>query len=92
MLALLTKQPTDVLDYDITYADWIATGDTLVSSTATISPAGMTQPIPAIVSSPSVKVWVAGGTEGVTYTITVTTMTDGGRTKVDEFKIKTKTT
>ena len=38
----------------------------------------------------SVKVWVSGGEDGSTYDIEVTAATNGGRVKVECFKIRVK--
>jgi hypothetical protein len=37
-----------------------------------------------------VKVWTSGGTDGVTYKITATLTTVGGRTKQAEIRVKVK--
>ncbi len=81
-----TKQPNDVLDYTIDLTKWMASGDTVSSSTASASPSGLTVSVTnGTTSSP--KVWASGGTDGKEYQITLTVVTTGGRTKEFEFKL-----
>lgn len=88
------KQPTEVLDYDIDYSQWIPTGDTLLNATAVVDIVGIGNLIVAsIVVTPLtniVKLWISGGVDGVTYKVTVTTATNGGRTKEDELQFTVK--
>lgn len=87
------KQPGEVLDYDIDF------------STAYLSGLGDTAPGPAgleVTAEPGitvdyaelingrVKVWLSGGTDGVTYKVTATITTLGGRTKQAEIAVKVK--
>lgn len=89
MLGTYTKQPVEVLDYDVDYADWLESGDYVVSATAVPSPAGLTIGMITVLS-PRVKVWASGGVDGVTYKVTVTATTHDGRVKQDEFRIRVK--
>lgn len=90
ILKTFTKQPVDVQDYDITCVTWLAAlADTPLSVVAT-APTGITQPIAATVTNGIVKVWAAGGTDGVDYKYTITLVTTGGRTKQFEIKIKVR--
>lgn len=88
-LATFTKQPIERLDYDVLYDDWLTPGDGLRSVQLTIDKPGLTS-TQQNVSAFALKVWLAGGTDGVTYKVTVTVETDDGRIKQDEFKIKVK--
>lgn len=83
------QQPADELDYDIDYDDWIHDADTVVSATASASPADLTITGP-LVSGNTVKIWVSGGVDGTRYKVTVTTTTSYGRIKQDEIRIKIK--
>lgn len=87
ILGKFIKQPADVVDYDIDYSDWLSSGDTVASATSTVSPTGLTLGT-IVVSSTSVKHWLSGGTSGVTYKVTVTAVTTGGRTVQHEFRVK----
>ena len=93
ILATYTKQPADVLDYDIDYVEWLASGDTIDSATATATPDDdsfeILEPL-VIVTGTRVKVWTRGGLNVSTYKVEVTTTTTGGRTKQDEFRVRVK--
>lgn len=89
----VTKQPVDVQDYDISFVDWLtALGDTADSATATISGSDAVATVFAspTVSSGVVKVWVSGGTSGVTYKVSVTMSSTGGRVKQAELSVKVR--
>lgn len=90
MLGTKFKDPSDVLDYDIDYSDWITDGDTITTAATSVSPASELVVDSVQVSSPEVKVWVSGGEAGTTYTITVTASTTAGRVKEETFKIRVK--
>ena len=83
------KQPTETLDYDIEYVDFLSDGDSLQAGASSVSPVGLTVHSPLVVGT-KLKVWVEGGTVGVTYKVTVQATTALGRVKEDElvFKIK----
>ena len=89
ILGTYTKQPADVLDYDVDYAEFLNGTDTLASKTVTATPTGINVDSSTIVGT-RVKVWLSGGTNGVTYKVTVTATTGDGRVKQDEFKVKVK--
>ena len=89
ILGNFTKQPVDVVDYDIDYSEWLTTGDNVQSTVVTVTPEGLTVDS-VFVNDPRVKIWVSGGTNGTTYKITATTTTADGRVKQDEFRVKVK--
>lgn len=89
ILGNFTKQPIDVLDYDIDYSQWLTTGDNVESIDVTVEPSGLTVDN-TFVNDPRVKIYLSGGTNGSTYKITVTMTTADGRVKQDEFKLKVK--
>ena len=89
ILGNFTKQPVDVLDYDIDYSQWLTTGDNVESINVAVEPSGLTVDN-TFVNDPRVKIYLSGGTDGTTYKITVTTTTADGRVKQDEFKLKVK--
>lgn len=63
------KHPQAVLDYDLDLTNWLLVGETIVSATVTVLPAGLTVGSP-LITSPKVKVWVSGGTAAIDYTLT----------------------
>lgn len=82
------QQPSDNLDYDIEYGEFLSDGDTVVSATKTVEPVGLTVTDPVVISDTRLKVWVTGGTSGSTYKVTVTTTTASGRVKQDELRFR----
>lgn len=90
ILGNFTKQPVDVVDYDIDYSEWLSEGDTIESATVTVAPATNLAIDSVFVNDPRIKIWVSGGTNSVTYKVTVTATTADGRVKQDEFRVKVK--
>lgn len=89
MLGTKQKQPGDVLDYDIDFEDWLVDGDALQSAIAVTDIDTITIDNVEVIP-PLVKVWLSGGESGVSYKITVTTTTTGGRVKEEDFIIRCK--
>ena len=90
MLGIKQKRPADVLDFDVDYEDWLTDDDTITTVTTAVTPPGELVVDSVQVSNPEVKVWVSGGNDGSTYEIEVTAATNGGRVKVECFKIRVK--
>ena len=98
------KQPYDVLDYDVDMADWfdtVAPGDDIQSVTVDVTGDGVDpdlvvgpspQPETQLIGSQptAFKVWVGGGVDGQTYQVTCQVLTEGGRQKEVDFKVKVK--
>ena len=90
------KQPVDIKDYPISYVEWLAdTNDTIVNATANIAcltdPADTALILQQLVVAPTaVSVWLAGGTDGQRYKISVTVTTAGGRRDQSEFIMRVK--
>lgn len=78
LLGNFTKQPAEVLDFDISYAAVLAGRSDIIATKATaVSPAGLTVSTSTITGGGTgIKVVVAGGTDNVTYTVTVTATSD----------------
>lgn len=72
------KDPDAVLDYIFNWAEWLATGETISSSTVTV-PAGITKDSESNTTN-TATVWLSGGTEGERYVITNSITTNQGRT------------
>ena len=91
VLAKFEKQPGDRQDFDIDFAEYL-TGLSDYGTTFTVTAdAGITIVSSQLLFSGTVvKVYLSGGTDGVTYKITVTLTTDGGRIKQAEIKVKVK--
>lgn len=88
-LGSFTKQPVEVVDYDLDYTDWLTAGDNVASAVVTVDIVGLTIDS-VLINDPRVKIWISGGTDKITYKLTVTTTTDEGRVKQNEFKVKVK--
>lgn len=89
ILGTFSKQPVEVLDYDIDCTDWLVSDDALALATA-VSDGAALQVDAVNVYSPRVKVWLSGGTSGSNYKVTVTITTDDGRVKQVEFRVRVK--
>ena len=83
------KQTADVLDYDIDYEDFLSPGDSVFSGVVSVAPAGLTIDPPMVVGK-TLKLWVSGGTSGVTYKADITMTTAQGRVKQDELRFRIK--
>ena len=88
-----TKQVRDQLDYDVDFSVWIPEGDIITTSEATLDVTGELV-IDATQIDPDtgqiIKVWLSGGVDGKTYTITVVGSTSQGRIKETEFRLRVK--
>lgn len=81
------QQPADKLDYDIPYS--VATGDSLQSVTAVVTPSvGLTVDA-LVIAGNKVKLWAYNGTAGQ-YKVDVTVTTTLGRIKQDEVKFRVR--
>jgi hypothetical protein len=90
ILAKYEKQPAEVKDYDIDYADWlIPVEDTI--DTITTSVTSETEAVPTLEvdftqnTITLAKLWVSGGTVDTQYKITVLLTTTDGR--IDESEL-----
>lgn len=77
------KDPDAILDYIFDWEDWLQ-GDTISSSTFTISPSvvgELEQPVSPVASftDKTAKVWLKGGLIGKKYTVTNRIQTAAGR-------------
>jgi len=83
-----TKQPNELLDYEILYEEWLG-GDTIQDAQAVIDSQLITI-ADTTFSDTSVKVWLEDGLDGDKAVVTVTIQTMLGRRKETEFRIKIK--
>ena len=91
VVGTFTQQPNDVLDYDVNFTDFLSDGDVIVGATVTVAPLGLTVTAPVVIdSSRRVKLWVQGGSSGVTYKIDLRITTALGRVKEDEVRMRIK--
>jgi len=73
------KQPADNLDYDFDFSEWLATGDTIVSSVV-VAEVGITLGT-KIETTTNVKQFVRGGVSGQDYKVSCTITTANGLDK-----------
>lgn len=86
--AYIRKDPEAILDYTLDYTNYLATGDTISSSTFTVD-TGITKTADTIASGNKVvNITLSGGTAGTVYTIKNTIVTANGRTAVKRFRVK----
>lgn len=75
------KDPQSVLDYAVDWSEWLASGDTITSSSWSVS-----GPDSALVidtdtnDTTSATVWLSGGSVALVYKAINTIVTDQGRT------------
>lgn len=98
------KQPADVLAYDIDFTTWFdqIPQDDIVTASCSVVTATDNEPsnlsvdsvikVSSTLGGPAkiAKVWLSGGLDGVTYKLTLTVVTEDGRTKEQDFKMKVK--
>jgi len=83
---IFSQQPADILDYGVDLTKWLVTGDTVISSTVSVSPSGLDAVVTQGTTSQP-KAWISGGVDDTEYQVTLTVITNGGRKKEFEFKI-----
>ena len=72
------KDPDSVLDYGVDWSDWLASGETISTSTWTV-PNGITEDSDSKGDN-STLIWLSGGTAGTTYTLANKIVTSDSRT------------
>ena len=82
-----TKDPDDVLDYEVDWSAWLV-ADTISTSTWTL-PAGITKNSDTN-DTTTTTIWLSGGTAGTKYTLVNRIVTAGGRTKDQSVKLPVK--
>lgn len=96
ILETYIKQPAEYKDYDVNYADWLASPVDTLYDVATIvecvsAPGDTTLVVDRVdMTATSCKLWISGGTANEKYKITLNATTTGGRLDQSEliFKIK----
>jgi hypothetical protein len=81
------KDVDAVLDYGVDWSNWLESGDTISSSTWTITPSSITTDSTENTTTQA-KIWLSGGTVGTTYTATNRIVTNEGRTQDQSIYIK----
>jgi hypothetical protein len=94
------KDPESILDYDLTFADWVTAPATLQSAGTSVvqdgasSPGGLTDIAvdQVVVAANIVVMWISGGTAGEKYTLKCTAVDNNSpvRTVVRRVVMKVK--
>jgi len=87
MLGTVRKRLDDHHDYDVSFARWLSSGDTIPDATASVEPEGVTVDSVQIFGT-VVKVWLSGGTAGDSHAVVVTATTSQGRVKEVQFNLR----
>lgn len=88
-VAVLTKDPGEVLDYSFIWSVYLRRGESISSASVTVT-TGITLSSYTNTSN-TVTAWVAGGTANVDYYIYCTIVTDQGRTAKRSIKLEVVT-
>lgn len=83
-LGSFIKTPNETKQYAIDYSKWLENGETLVSATFSVSPAGITFGTYVIDGTGTIlSFYVSGGTDGTYYVVKVLATTAIGQIKED---------
>jgi hypothetical protein len=89
VLGRFTKQPADILDYNVDYTDWFeGRTDTPAAQTATADPGIVIEQVS--IDGFVVKVVVSGGTSGESYKVTVRLTTTNSLVKEADFIVRVR--
>lgn len=87
LLGTITKQPREIIDFDISYSSFlVGRTDSLASIVTEVSGVGLGVLYSGI-SGTSVKAVLTGGTDGQSYKVTVITTTTAGLVLEDEVTV-----
>lgn len=92
-IGVVRKGATDRLDYDVSFVDWLTTGDIIHEAEASIEQNTDTGPlviesVAVFNAQRKVKVWLSGGNSGETYMVAVSITTNEGRVKTVCFQVR----
>lgn len=85
MTELFTKDADAVLDYGFDWSDWLATGETISTSTWTVE-SGITKDSDSKTATIT-SIWLSGGTAGERYRISNKIVTNASRTDERSFVV-----
>lgn len=83
--ALVPKDPSDILDFTVNWANWLTVGETISAATFTVE-AGITKTSESNTTT-TAKVRLSGGTAGNQYTITCQIDTSAGQRAQRSFEV-----
>lgn len=80
ILGTLSKQPAEVRRATVDFTAFLTTGETVSMASVACSGSGLAASISNAMPDTNVTLLISGGTDGETYTVTLTTdITDGQR-------------
>lgn len=82
------KDPNAVLDYGFDWSSWLATGETISTSTWVV-PTGITKDSDSKTTT-TTTIWLSGGTDGENYDVVNRIVTSAGRTDDRAITIKVR--
>lgn len=88
---IFQKQPTDQLDYDLDFSEWLPDTDVITGVEAEASSPDL-DIIAASIHGTTAKIFIGGGLDNTTYKVTATIATKEGRIKEHDFKIRVRNT
>ena len=90
----IEKDPSAVLDYALDWYrggnGWLAAGDSITTSTWTVSDSALVIDSDSITDGHTTVVWLSGGVVDTNYTVTNQVTTAAGRTDERSFTVKVK--
>lgn len=88
LIGSFTKQPGEILDFDISYATVLAgRTDTISTKVVTVAPVGLTIVTSTITGGNLIKVVVSAGTDAVSYKVTTSATSTAGLVYEDEVTV-----
>lgn len=81
------KDPNEVLDYEVRWADRLESGETITTSTFTVAEGDVVKDSQTI-SGTTTKVWLSGGTNGTPCVVLNRIVTSAGRTYDQSVRIR----
>lgn len=89
ILGKFTKQPAEVLDYDVDFSEWFSNRTDTPASFTVTADTGITV-VGSTRSGNVVKIILSGGTSGTKYKITVRLTTSNSLVKEADFQVVVK--
>ena len=89
ILGKFTKQPDEVLDYDVSYDDWFSNRADTPSTHTVVVETGITK-VSDTLTGNTVRVVLSGGVSGEQYKVTTLLTTSTGIVKEADFIVKVK--
>ena len=83
------KDPSDVIDYGLDYANWLETGEEITGTPTWTVPTGITKSAQANTTTTATAM-LSGGTAGKIYIVSCTVNTTAGRTLQRSFRVHVK--